>query len=252
MTFRNRIGLTGAVTALGLGASLIGASPAFDAHSIWKTLLFRGGIGCCVVGVVFYVLLSLTRAGRKIGELTIRLRQFEYVSSYIVNDQIPEIVVFGCSSVGPENHITEAELAKHFAVNNKIIRRLDRVSSDGRRKLAGYYILLPLRKEITQRIIAGRVLTGKQIRPEDLSRRFHQASALYVGVVVGLSRHDRAAILRELKQTISALGRSNKKIQTIFARPGTRQGELAMKSNGFSPIGSETQIWVNQGPRFSL
>jgi hypothetical protein len=201
----DRVTFAAGVTALGVGASLIGASPAFQDRSHWKALFFRGGIVCCVLGAALIALLFLARPLEKLGSGIIRFGHYEYVISYASNDHIAEIVEFGCSSVGAENHITEAELAEHVAVNGKIITRLDRVSSNGRRKLVGYYVLLPLKKDIAQRITKGQLVSGKQIRAEDLSRRFHQASALYIGVVVGSSRHDRAVIIRELKQKISHL-----------------------------------------------
>jgi hypothetical protein len=247
-----------AIAVMAFGLTLIGASTAFTdtriaqhffpAHKTFPEVTsyaaFRVGAVLTVAGVAALALVVYKAMFKHLGDKRARFHHYEYAVYFASENQIPEIVSLGRSSVGPENHLKEDELSKLFLVNPKIIKRLDRVFPDGRRMLAGYYILYPLKRDIYERIITGQILNGRLIRPEDLCRRFHQASALYIGVVVASTKYDRAAILRELKLSISDLVQRNSKIEKVFARPGTKLGEVAMINNQFLPIGPATQIWV--------
>jgi len=125
-------------------------------------------------------------------------------------------------------------IKKRIALGKIIIRGL--ILND---KAICFYILYPLTDVARDLIETNRITRSGEFEPEHIASTYFDAKAVYVSWVFGHEWHDKALILRMLKQEIVVIKLNYPAITRIYTRPYTNEGEIVIRNSNFtylSPI----------------
>ena len=229
------------VTLATTGIALIPYRPSF----LSITLVISGllAIGVAGIWMIRNILIYLRRVMSDMDRLArVIARVYSQYRSRIGRlDEVDGICAIGRREVSPE-HVSAENLRQRVAINSEILQIVEKVE-EGKVSLSGYSVLMPLKPTTTKRILNGEVFAGFQLGPQDIAKTFKNASSLYISIIYGRPEGcNRAAMLIDLRERISAVVRTSKNPPVVFARPGEIRGRYWMDKLGFTPIDS-SEIW---------
>jgi hypothetical protein len=109
--------------------------------------------------------------------------------------------------------------------------------------VAGYYVLLPLKKRAIEAVQSGRIEGSRHFRNDDICRTFQRFAALYVSAVFGVDRMARIATTNWLLNQILYEKDKRSTLKLVFARPATPDGAAIFESlTGRKPVLGDIQI----------
>jgi pimeloyl-ACP methyl ester carboxylesterase len=114
-----------------------------------------------------------------------------------------------------------------------ILRRITVSTGSLTEEVAGYYCILPLKREAVEKICRAEV-TGANIGADLLARVNEDVDTFYVAAVVGSNAISKGVILHFLTARFEALAEDN--AITVLGRPATDDGLRTIKGYGMTPV----------------
>jgi hypothetical protein len=240
-------------TIVAIGAGLIGVAAStqgYLAASIRETGIWIGLV-LCAGGIILGGASIYTRMRRAALAQSIRASALSRVYKAYTRragalDDVAEVYELGISVVGVEYHIPPTHLAELMKAADGVLSIVER-DSGGRRQLAGYFVIYPLKASACDRILTGDIVSGFAIRPSHLQSSFAKAKGIYIAqVTAAASPLDRTAVLVYLHDFVAQIiSDAGSPLAYVFTRPGTKSGQKWVDTLSFAPIPHpHSLIWM--------
>lgn len=161
------------------------------------------------------------------------------------SDEIPALLKFAESHMGPFPQPTEEYLRGLLAANRELYYIVERQGSapSATLEIVGCFTIVPLKQGAVDRLARGE-MRGSEIQRGHITQRKGTAKAFYVGIVIGADKRSSAATLRHLQNKIDLLCKKHRTVQ-VFATPVTNDGLRLAKRNRFRNVLSEEAPEMN-------
>ena len=93
------------------------------------------------------------------------------------------------------------------------------------------------------RLDQGRIRSGFDLKLSDICRTFTRPAALYIAMIYGGTRRERAFMLAALQEHLLSFA-DWQRPQKVYARAATRHGAHLLRKNGFDPLAGNADIFV--------
>lgn len=142
-----------------------------------------------------------------------------------------EVLALGHGFYQQSTSMTEYQLWERFRHCPSSLTAVMAVNkTTGDEELAGYYVLLPLKKGATDALQNGSIQVGKNIRVDDICQGFNNFSSLYISAVYGIDKHAQVATTSWLLTDVLDYKDRRAHLQFVFVRPTTAEGRAIFEA----------------------
>lgn len=161
---------------------------------------------------------------------------------------LTNIVELGKRKIG-DAHPTAEQLKPFLAINQNIIWLITKKNTN---EIIAYFWIFPLGKEATEKIWGSQIINAKGLKPTHILSRFGNEKSLYLAMITGKNGLSKGWILRRFNEKVAELVGRNRKLQFLFARKATQDGERLMKPYDFVLLKSPSEIYYVECERAKL